>query len=209
MLITGSNMSGKSTFLRTLGVSTALAQAGGPVIAHRFSARRSRLFSSLSIDDSVTDGISTFYAEVRRLRSMLDALEKGEGTMLGSGSDAAPGPQNNTVGAEAPASRPLLFLIDELYRGTNNRERLAGSRALIRTLVGRRAVGVISTHDLDLVRLADELPSLRNAHFRDDVSDGRMTFDYTLHEGPCPTTNALRVMALGGLPIDEVDGAPA
>ncbi len=190
MLITGSNMSGKSTFLRTLGVSTALALAGGPVVAHAWSARLSRLFTSLSIDDSVTDGISTFYAEVRRLRAMLDALERGE---------AAPDH------AADPAARPLFFLVDELYRGTNNRERLAGSRALIHALVGRRAVGVVSTHDLDLVRLADELPSVRNAHFRDDVHDGRMSFDYTLRDGPCPTTNALRVMALGGLPAGEGD----
>lgn len=198
VLITGSNMSGKSTFLRTLGVSTALAQAGGPVIAHTWSARPVRLFTSLSIDDSVTDGISTFYAEVRRLRSMLDALEQGESAIL---SEASPAGSN----VDVAVTRPLLFLVDELYRGTNNRERLAGSRALIRALVGRRAIGVVSTHDLDLVRLADELPAVRNAHFRDDVHEGRMSFDYTLRDGPCPTTNALRVMALGGLPAGEGD----
>jgi len=192
MLITGSNMSGKSTFLRALGVSTALAQAGGPVVAKVWSARPVRLFTSLSVDDSVTDGISSFYAEVRRLRAMLDALERGE-------------PASGTTDSEITAARPLLFLIDELYRGTNNRERLAGSRALIRALVGRPAVGVVSTHDLELVRLADELPAVRNAHFRDDVRDGLMSFDYTLRDGPCPTTNALRVMALGGLPTGNGD----
>jgi len=129
---------------------------------------------------------------VRRLRAMLDALERGE-------------PASGTTDSEITAARPLRFLIDELYRGTNNRERLAGSRALIRALVGRPAVGVVSTHDLELVRLADELPAVRNAHFRDDVRDGLMSFDYTLRDGPCPTTNALRVMALGGLPTGNGD----
>ena len=96
---------------------------------------------------------------------------------------------------------PLLFLIDEIFRGTNNRERLQGSRAYVRALTGKRGVGLISTHDLELVNLADELPGVTNFHFRDAVEEGRMTFDYLLYPGPCPTTNALKIMRLEGLPV--------
>lgn len=174
-LITGSNMAGKSTFLRTVGVNLALAYAGGPVNAVRLETSLFRLFTCIKVSDSIADGISYFYAEVKRLRRLLDALE-----------------------AEHPL--PLLFLIDEIFRGTNNRERLLGSRAYVRALAGKHGVGLISTHDLELTRLADELPQLVNYHFRDDIREGRMVFDYLLRRGPCPTTNALKLMALEGLP---------
>lgn len=176
-IITGSNMSGKSTFLRTLGVNLALAYAGAPVIAQALETRLFRLYTCIRVTDSVTDGFSYFYAEVRRLRALLDAL-KGEDLL------------------------PLFFLIDEIFRGTNNRERLIGSRAYIRALAGHNGVGLISTHDLELVRLADELAQISNFHFREEVHDGQMVFDYVLHEGPSPTTNALRIMALAGLPVE-------
>ncbi|MEM7131786.1 MAG: hypothetical protein AAF702_36065 [Chloroflexota bacterium] len=177
-LITGSNMSGKSTFLRTLGVNMALAYAGGPVNADHLSLQRFRLFSSIRVTDSVTDGISYFYAEVRRLRRLLDVLTDEE-------------------------DLPVFFLIDEIYRGTNNRERLVGSRAYITALAGMKGIGLISTHDLELVTLADEVHQIQNYHFRDDVVDDRMIFDYCLRPGPCPTTNALKIMALEGLPNGE------
>lgn len=176
-LITGSNMAGKSSFLRTLGVNLCLAYAGGPVFAARLSLRVMRLFSSMRLTDSLDDGISYFYAEVQRLRALLDALE-----------------------ADDP--RPLFFLIDEIFRGTNNRERLAGSRAYVQALVGRHGAGLIATHDLELVRLAEGRPQVRNFHFRERVEGGRMVFDYALQAGPCPTTNALRIMALAGLPVE-------
>ncbi|MFQ5421414.1 MAG: DNA mismatch repair protein MutS, partial [Anaerolineae bacterium] len=96
-----------------------------------------------------------------------------------------------------------LFLIDEIFRGPNNRERLIGSRAYVRRLAGQNGVGFIATHDLELVQLADEHEQIANFHFRDAVADGRMTFDYTLRPGPCPTTNALEIMRLAGLPVEN------
>jgi hypothetical protein len=179
-LITGSNMSGKSSFLRTLGVNMALAYAGGVVCATELKLSPLRLYTAIQINDSLTDGFSYFYAEARRLKALLDALQ-----------DANP--------------LPLVFLIDEIFRGTNNRERLIGSRSYIRALVGRNGVGVVSTHDLELVKLADDLPQITNYHFEDEVRDGQMTFDYRLRPGPSPTTNALKIMRQVGLPVELDD----
>ena len=177
VLITGSNMSGKSTFLRTLGVNLSLAYAGGAVTAQIFRVAPLRLFTCIRITDSLTDGISYFYAEVKRLKTLLDALEQDH-------------------------PFPLLFLIDEIFRGTNNYERLIGSRAYIRALGQHHGTGVLSTHDLELVSLTDEMDQLRNAHFAEHIADGRMSFDYKLRTGPCPTTNALKIMQMEGLPVD-------
>ncbi len=177
IIITGSNMAGKSTFLRTLGVNLCLAYAGGPVNAAMLRTRPFRLFSCIRISDSVTEGYSYFYSEVRRLRALLRELEQ-------------PG-------------YPLLFLIDEIFKGTNNRERLIGSRSFVRALIGRNCLGIISTHDLELVKLADVLPQVKNFHFREEVVEGRMVFDYKLRPGPCPTTNALKIMQMEGLPIEK------
>ncbi len=177
-IITGSNMSGKSTFLRTVGVNLAMAFAGGVVDADSLVTRPFRLFSSIRVSDSVTDGYSFFYAEVRRLAQLLASL--AEDTAV-----------------------PLFYFIDEIFRGTNNRERLIGSRAFVRALANQTGVGLVATHDLELVKLADEITAVHNYHFRDDVADGKMVFDYTLRPGPCPTTNALKIMALAGLPVPE------
>ena len=176
-MVTGSNMSGKSTFLRTLGINLSLAYAGGPVCANHLQIPLLRLFTSLNINDSLSDGFSFFYAEVRRLKALLEALQ-------------------NT---QAP---PLFFLIDEIFKGTNNRERLIGSRAYVRALVGQNGFGMISTHDLELTTLAESFPQIHNYHFREEVVDGKMHFDYKLHLGPCPTTNALKIMELAGLPVE-------
>lgn len=176
-ILTGSNMSGKSSFLRTLGINLCLAYAGGSVNATQFNTHWFRLFTSIHITDSVTDGISFFYAEVKRLRALLDTLN-------------SPG-------------RPVFFLIDEIFRGTNNQERLLGSRAFITALVGGHSLGAIATHDLELVKLAHEFPAISNYHFRDDIDGQKMIFDYTLRPGPCPTTNALKIMAAAGLPIPK------
>ncbi|GAC1497743.1 MAG: MutS family DNA mismatch repair protein [Ktedonobacteraceae bacterium] len=178
VIITGSNMAGKSTFLRTLGVNLCLAYAGAPVDARDFRSDLFRLYTCIRVTDSVTDGYSYFYAEVKRLRGLLDALD-------------------------VPDQPPLFFLIDEIFKGTNNRERLIGSRSFVRALVGHKCVGIISTHDLELVGLAETLLQVRNYHFREDVLDGRMVFDYVLRSGPSPTTNALKIMAMEGLPIEE------
>ncbi len=178
-IITGSNMSGKSTFLRTLGINLCLAYAGAPVNASAFHTHLLRVFTCIKISDSVTDGYSYFYAEVKRLKALLTAIESGE----------------------QQREAPLFFLIDEIFKGTNNRERLIGSESYISALAEHHCPGVISTHDLDLVKLADRLPALKNYHFREDVIGGHMVFDYTLREGPCPTTNALKIMQMEGLPI--------
>lgn len=178
IIITGSNMAGKSSFLRTLGVNLRLAYAGGPVNAASLQTSLFRLFSCIRVNDSVTDGYSYFYAEVRRLKALLDELER-------------------------PAELPLFFLIDEIFRGTNNRERLIGSRAYLRALLGKNGVGIVSTHDLELVKLADESAAIKNYHFREDVIEGQMVFDYKLRPGPCPTTNALKIMRLAGLPVEQ------
>jgi len=176
-LFTGSNMSGKSTFLRTLGVNLVLAFAGAPVCADRMQTLPFRIFTCIQVSDSLNDGISYFYAEVKRLKELLDALQ-----------------------ANHPA--PLFFLIDEIFRGTNNREREQGSRAYVKALTGGRGVGAISTHDLELVNLAKEQPDIHNFHFQEEIQDGRMVFDYKLRPGPSPTTNALKIMELEGLPVD-------
>lgn len=176
VLITGSNMAGKSTFLKTLGVNLVLAYAGGAVDARSFRTSLFRLFTSIKVTDSVTDGISYFYAEVRRLKSLLAALRESGGY-------------------------PVFFLIDEIFRGTNNRERYIGSQAYIRTLAGQNGLGAISTHDLELTNLADEIELLSNYHFREEIVGGRMVFDFRLRPGPCPTTNALIIMKLEGLPV--------
>lgn len=177
-IITGSNMSGKSTFLRTLGINLCLANAGGPVNASTFKISLFRLFTCIKISDSVTEGYSYFYAEVRRLKALLNELESSDSHI------------------------PLFFLIDEIFKGTNNRERRIGSESYISALAGRNCLGVISTHDLELVKLADKLPEIRNYHFKEDVLDGEMVFDYVLRPGPSPTTNALKIMQMEGLPVD-------
>lgn len=175
-LVTGSNMSGKSTFLRTVGANLVLAWCGSVVTAASLRTVTMRLFSSMSVSDSVIDGISFFYAEVRRLKLLLTE-------------------------ARTPNPLPLFFLIDEIFRGTNNRERLIGSRAFIRALAATNAAGLVSTHDLELVHLEEEIPSIVNYHFREDIEHGRMVFEYKIHRGPCPTTNALRIMEIEGLPV--------
>lgn len=178
-LITGSNMSGKSTFLRTVGINLCLAFAGGSVNASCFATSLCRLFTCIKISDSVTESYSYFYAEVRRLKALLTEVEE-------------------------PDSLPLFFLIDEIFKGTNNRERRLGSEAYISALAGQNSLGIITTHDLDLVKLAEKLPELKNSHFKEDVIDGRMVFDYLLRPGPSPTTNALKIMQMEGLPVEGV-----
>ncbi len=175
-MLTGSNMSGKSSFLRTMGVNLVLANAGAVVNAVNLHTSPYRIFSCIKVSDSLAEGYSYFYAEVRRLKALLDALEKTD-------------------------SLPLFFLIDEIFKGTNNRERLLGSAAYIRALAqaGKSGTGAISTHDLELAML----DGLSNYHFADQVKEGQLTFDYTLRAGVSPTTNALRIMRLAGLPVGD------
>ncbi len=179
LLLTGSNMSGKSTFMRSVGLASVMAWAGGPVMAERVQIAPLRPVASMRIGDALTEGLSTFYAEVRRLRLLLDSVD---------------------VQNDAPA----LVLIDEMLRGTNNRERLAGAQAITRHLTGANAVSLVATHDLALTELADESPTIRNAHFREETEGDHLIFDYRLRDGPCPTTNALVIMRRAGLPVPDV-----
>lgn len=176
-LITGSNMAGKSTFLRTVGINLCLAFAGAPVNAHTFSTQTFRLFSSINVTDSLDDGFSHFYAEVRKLRSLMDELNRDEKV-------------------------PLYFLVDEIYRGTNNKERYAGSKAFLKAVAGKNGVGMITTHDLELAALEEEIPLLHNRHFEETIENGKMSFEYKMRLGPCRSTNALKIMEMEGLPVE-------
>ncbi len=178
LLVTGSNMSGKSTFLRTLGINLCLAQAGAPVCAILFEWTWVRIATCIRVDDSLEAGLSFFYAEVKRLKSLLDATTDRSGV-------------------------PVLFLIDEIFKGTNNRERLIGSRSYISSLAEGNGFGLVTTHDLELTDLDKTVPKLRNAHFQETVAAGALQFDYKLRAGPSPSTNALRIMELEGLPVPK------
>ena len=124
------------------------------------------------------EGLSYFYAEVKRLKRILLAASNQE-------------------------SHPVLFLIDEIFKGTNNRERLMGSEAFIRELIAGYGLGLVTTHDLELARLENELLHITNVHFQETVGEKELKFDYQIRPGPCSTTNALRIMAMEGLPVPE------
>jgi energy-coupling factor transporter ATP-binding protein EcfA2 len=175
LLVTGSNMSGKSTLLRAMGLAAVLAYAGGPVCARRLRIAPMTIRTSVRVTDSLERGVSHFLAEVKKLSLVLEAA-RGE--------------------------KPVFFLLDEILHGTNSRERQIGARWLLAELIGRGAVGAVSTHDEELCRLTPELMSrVRLVHFRETVTDGKMTFDYRLREGPVQAGNALRVMQLAGLEV--------
>ncbi|MFV1884517.1 MAG: MutS family DNA mismatch repair protein [Balneola sp.] len=174
-LITGSNMAGKSTFLRTVGINLVLAYTGAPVCASALNTQFFRVFTSINITDSLDDGLSHFYTEVKRLRFLLDELLKED-------------------------ELPLFFFVDEIYRGTNNRERYAGSAAFLKEVAGKNGVGLVSSHDLELADLEQEIPQLSNWHFVESIENGKMSFEYKLRSGPCPSTNALEIMRMEGLP---------
>jgi len=174
-VVSGSNMSGKSTLLRTVGTNTVLALAGAPVRAERLKVSRLALGASIRIVDSLQEGISRFYAEIKRLRQIMD-LARG--------------------------SFPLVFLLDEILHGTNSHDRRIGAEAVVRGLVERGAVGLITTHDLALSRVADSLaPRAANVHFEDHLEDGKMVFDYRLRGGVVQKSNALDLMRSVGLEV--------
>ena len=175
-LITGSNMAGKSTFLRTVGINLVLAYSGAPANARSLNTGLYRIFTSINVNDSLGDGLSHFYAEVKRLRELLDELNEDE-------------------------DQPLFFFVDEIYKGTNNKERYAGSAAFLREVAGKNGIGMVSTHDLELADLESEIEALSNWHFVESIEGGKMSFEYKLKSGPCPSTNALEIMRIEGLPV--------
>jgi DNA mismatch repair ATPase MutS len=175
LVVSGSNMSGKSTLLRTIGTNTVLAQMGAPVCATSLTLSPLRIGTSMRTQDSLIDGTSRFYAEIKRLKLVVDL---------------------------AGGDRPLLFLLDEILHGTNSHDRGIGAEAVVRNLLERGAIGLITTHDLTLAGVADNLaPRARNVHFADQLTDGEMVFDYKMHEGPVQKSNALGLMRAIGLRV--------
>jgi DNA mismatch repair ATPase MutS len=176
LMITGSNMSGKSTLLRSIGVNAVLAFAGAPVCARRLEICVLSVRTSMRIKDSLEEGVSHFYAELGRLKAVVDAVNEGD---------------------------QVLFLLDEVLHGTNSRERQIGAKAVVRHLLDRGAVGAVSSHDLGLADLARESEGrVTNVHFEELVKDGKMTFDYQLKPGVVTTANALRLMKLIGIAVE-------
>lgn len=179
LVVTGSNMAGKSTLLRAVGANLALALAGGPVVARRFAFSPVRLRASMRVDDSLQRGASYFHAELEKLRSVV---------------------------ADADAEPPIFFLLDELLRGTNARARHLGARAILQHLLRHGASGLAATHDVALAELEEETSGrVVNVHFTDVMEGDEMIFDYRLRPGVVRTSNALRLLQLAGIELDQVD----
>ncbi len=175
IVITGSNMSGKSTLLRTLGTNAVLAQAGAPVRARSLRMSRLAIGASIHTVDSLQDGASRFYAEIHAIKRAMDASE---------------------------TDPPGLFLLDELLHGTNSHDRRIGAASIIGGFLDRGALGIVTTHDLALAAIADEIGSrASNAHFEFTLDGGKIRFDYTLRPGVVQTGNALEIMRAAGLEI--------
>lgn len=180
LLVTGSNMAGKTTFLRAIGINAVLALAGAPVCARAMRLGALGVCSSMRISDSLGEGLSLFHAEVRRMKQILDMSDSG----------------------------PILFLLDEVLHGTNTAERQLASKAIIRALVERGAIGAIATHDVGLTELERSLDGrIRNVHFTDAIRAGRLTFDYQLRPGVVATSNALWVIHQAGIELPELSEA--
>ena len=173
LLVSGSNMSGKSTFLRVVGINTVLAMAGAPIRGKRLRLTPLRIGTRIRSTDSLQEGRSSFFTEILHIRKVFD---------------------------EANGAVPMVFLFDELLEGTNSKDRRIGAEGLIQGLLKRRAIGIVTTHDLALTEIAAAVGNvLRNMHFEDQVADGKMKFDYRLREGVVEKSNALELMRLIGL----------
>ncbi len=185
MLITGPNMSGKSTWLRSMGIAVVMAMSGAVVAAKRARFSRLEVWTSMRIRDSLSEGLSHFYAELMRLKAIEDAVRK-------------------TSDGRGPK---VLFLLDEVLHGTNSRERTLGAKSVVTFMIGRGAIGAVSSHDLHLASLEEESGKrVKNHHFSDLIEGGKMTFDYRLKVGTVRSTNALRLMRLVGLAVQDTDG---
>ncbi|HET9958412.1 MAG TPA: MutS family DNA mismatch repair protein [Polyangiaceae bacterium] len=175
LLVTGSNMSGKSTLLRAMGLNAVLAFAGAPVTARRLRLSPIAVRTSIRVADSLERGVSHFYAEIVRLKGVVDS---------------------------ASNPTPVLFLLDEILHGTNSRERQVGARWVLTELLAHGAIGAISTHDEELCRLPPHLmQSVALVHLRESVQGGAMHFDYKVYPGPVTSGNALRLMRVVGLQV--------
>ena len=175
-IITGSNMSGKSTFLRTLGVNTVLALAGAPVCAQSFTISEVQLFTGMRTQDNLEEHISSFYAELKRIRQLLDMVD---------------------------GDQPVLYMLDEILKGTNSHDRHLGAVSLAKQLSQTNSFGLISTHDLSLGELESEMPHVRNYSFNSDIVDDKIHFPYKLEDGICRSFNASKLMELIGIDIKK------
>jgi DNA mismatch repair ATPase MutS len=175
LVVSGSNMSGKSTLLRTVGINAVLALAGAPVRAESLRIAPLAIGATLRIQDSLQEGRSRFFAEITRIRELADIA--GRGT-------------------------PLLFLLDELLHGTNSHDRLVGATGVLQSFLDRGAAGLITTHDLALTAVADQLaPRAANVHFEDVFEEGEIRFDYRMKPGPVTHSNAIALMRAIGLDV--------
>jgi hypothetical protein len=174
-LVSGSNMSGKSTLLRSVGINAVLAMAGAPVRAQRLRMSPLHVGASIRVNDSLRDGSSRFYAEITRLRKLVELADRNP---------------------------PLLFLLDELLQGTNSNDRRIGAEGIVRALLNRGAIGLVSTHDLALADIGGSLNGqLSNVHFQEEFENGRMYFDYKLRAGVVTKSNGLALMRSIGLDV--------
>jgi hypothetical protein len=175
LLVSGSNMSGKSTLLRTVGINTVLAMAGAPVRARNLQLAPLQVGASIRVNDSLQEGSSRFYAEITRLREIHGLLEQ---------------------------KLPVLFLLDELLQGTNSKDRLIGAEGIVRAFVAAGSIGLVSTHDLALTDISGLAPgTLHNVHFQDELRHGEMLFDFTLREGVVTKSNGIELMRAVGLQV--------
>jgi len=176
-IVTGSNMSGKSTFLRTLAVNAVLALAGAPVCAKSLQISPMKLFTSMRTEDSLAESTSSFYAELKRLKQLLDFINEG---------------------------LPVFYLLDEILKGTNSDDRHTGGKALVRQLQGKNGSGIIATHDLELAKLEQENPGkIKNYSFTSEIMNEKLFFDYKLKEGVCKSFNATELMRQIGIDIEK------
>ncbi|HET8889695.1 MAG TPA: mismatch repair protein [Candidatus Angelobacter sp.] len=174
LLVSGSNMSGKSTYLRVVGINSVLAMMGAPVRAARLRLSRVSVGASMRVSDSLQKGISHFYAEIKRLRQVVDLS----------------------------ATQPTLFLLDEVLQGTNSHDRRVGTEGVLRTLIRNSAIGLVTTHDLALTSLEEVFPErVRNAHFQERFEDDSLSFDYRLRPGVVTTSNGVELMKSIGLDV--------
>ncbi|MEA2462645.1 MAG: hypothetical protein QOJ98_392 [Acidobacteriota bacterium] len=174
LVVSGSNMSGKSTMMRSVGIGAVLAMAGGPVCAQQLRIAPTAVGASIRIADSLQENASRFYAEILRIRQVLEMSRTG----------------------------PLLYLLDEVLAGTNSHDRRIGAEAIVRGLVERGAVGLVSTHDLALAQIAESLaPKAANVHFEDHIEVGRVVFDYRMRAGVVTKSNALALMRSVGIDV--------
>jgi DNA mismatch repair ATPase MutS len=170
-------MSGKSTFLRSIGMAAVAAQAGAVVCAESLRMSPLRVGASLRAVDSVQEGASRFFAEIKRIKLVVDLVK--------------------TRANDAPA----LYLLDEVLHGTNSDDRLRGARGITQSMLREPAIGLITTHDLAITKLAEESPRATNAHFQDHIEQGKMKFDYKLREGVVSKSNAVELMRMVGLDV--------